>query len=247
MAWENNWGAVLAHKGVQNFDGKQALLYARSRHGSARGDFDRTERQRLIIEALQQKVLTANTLTNPVKISQLLSAFGDHVSTDMSTSDAGRLAAILKKADTGKMNSIGLADPPNDYVTNGSYAGQSIVQPKAGLFNYAAIQTYIRNTLKDGYLIKENANLAILNGTTNVNAANAVASTLRSYGYNVGSVGAAPTQDYPTTILVDLTKGKDKYTQHYLEKRLGVKAVNQQPNGIHPPNGTHFVIIVGTR
>src|SRR5262249_14927854 len=68
-------------QGKQHFDGLRALMYARSRHTSARGDFDRTERQRLILEALSSKVLSAGTYTNPVKLSELMSAFGDNVST----------------------------------------------------------------------------------------------------------------------------------------------------------------------
>lgn len=246
MAWENHWSSVLAHKGVQNFNGTQALLYARSRHGSARGDFDRTERQRLIITALEQKILTAGTYTNPLKISQLLSAFGDHVSTDMSTNDAGRLVSIMKNVGAGKITSVGLADPPNNYVTTGFYAGQSIVQPVAGIGNYAAIQAYVRNTLRDGYLIKENASIAVLNGTSNANAATAEAALLKSYGYNVGTVGDAGTHTYTTTALVDLTNGVDKYTKHYLEQRLGVTANTKLPANIQPGQ-SQFVIIVGQR
>lgn len=246
MAWENHWSSVLARKGVQNFNGTQALMYARSRHGSARGDFDRTERQRLIITALEQKILTAGTYTNPLKISQLLSAFGDHVSTDMSTNDAGRLGGIMKGITGSKITSVGLADPPNNYVTTSSYAGQSIVQPIAGVGNYAAIQAYVRNTLRDGYLIKENASIAVLNGTSNANAANVEAALLKSYGYNVGTVGDAGTHTYTTTTLVDLTNGADKYTKHYLEQRLGVTATTKLPANVQPGQA-QFVIIVGQR
>jgi LCP family protein required for cell wall assembly len=56
MAWENHHNPVLAKKGIQDMDAKQALLYVRSRHGSARGDFDRAERQRLFIMALKDKI-----------------------------------------------------------------------------------------------------------------------------------------------------------------------------------------------
>jgi LCP family protein required for cell wall assembly len=246
MAWENHWSSVLARKGVQNFNGTQALLYARSRHGSARGDFDRTERQRLIITALEQKILTAGTFTNPLKISQLLSAFGDHVSTDMSTNDAGRLATIMKNITGNKIISVGLADPPNNYVTTGFYAGQSIVQPVAGVGNYAAIQAYVRNVLRDGYLIKENASITVLNGTSNANAATAEAALLKSYGYNVGTVGDAGAHTYTTTTLVDLTNGADKYTKHYLEQRLDVASTTKLPTNMQPGQA-QFVIIVGQR
>ncbi len=244
MAWENNWNPVLARQGVQTFNGTQALLYVRSRHGSTRGDFDRTERQRLLITALAQKVLTAGTYTNPLKLSQLMSAFGDHTSTDMSTTDAGRLMTIMKRIGSSKLSSIGLADPPNNYVVTGNYAGQSIVEPVAGLENYAAIRSYVRNMLKDGYLIKENANITVLNGSTNANAALDEAATLKSYGYIVGIVGDAPAHNYAKTTLVDLAKGQDPYTKHYLEQRLGVTATTKLPVNIQT-GSAQFVIIVG--
>jgi len=244
MAWENHWSSVLARKGAQQFNGTQALMYVRSRHGSARGDFDRTERQRLLITALEQKILTAGTYTNPLKISQLLSAFGDHISTDMSTNDAGRLAGIMKKVGEVNIKSVGLADPPNNYVTTGSYGGQSIVQPIAGLQNYGAIQAYIRSALPDGYLVKENASVTVLNGSTVATAASSQAALLKSYGYNVGAVAEAPTHDYPKTTVVDLSNNKDQYTKHYLEQRYKVTATTKLPANIQP-GVARFVIIVG--
>ena len=139
---------------------------------------------------------------------------------------------------------MGLGDPPINYVQTGSYAGQSIVEPVAGIGNYSAIQSYVRNTLKDGYLIKENANVTVLNGSATPSAATNEAAVLRSYGYSVGAVGDAPTHDYKKTTLVDLTHGKDPYTRHYLEQRLGVTAATKLPANVQPGTA-QFVIIVG--
>lgn len=246
VAWENNGNPVLAKKGMQTFNGKQALLYVRSRHGSTRGDFDRTERQRLVIGALAQKVLSAGTYTNPVKISQLMSAFGDHVSTDFSVSNALRVMQIGKGMDMSKMQSIGLADPPNNFVTTDNMNGQSVVRPSAGYGDYSQIQNYIRNTLKDPYLAKENAVLAVLNGTGTPGLATSKADQLKSYGYNVTTVADAPTQDYTRTTLIDLTGGKKPFTKNYLEKRLGVKAVAKLPDPNIAAEGIDFVVILGT-
>ncbi|HMT56100.1 MAG TPA: LCP family protein, partial [Candidatus Saccharibacteria bacterium] len=49
MAWMNGGNPLIADVGMQAFDGNRALMYARSRHGSARGDFDRSERQKEVI------------------------------------------------------------------------------------------------------------------------------------------------------------------------------------------------------
>jgi LCP family protein required for cell wall assembly len=231
--------------GLQHFDSMRALYFTRSRHTSLRGDFDRAERQRLFIQALSQKILSAGTYTNPLKISQLMSALGDHISTDLSINNALRIMQIGKSINLADMKSIGLADPPNNYVRTDNVDGQSVVRPTAGFGDYSAIQNYIRNTLKDPYLAKENAVLSVLNGTDTSGLATKQADLLKSYGYNVTVVADAPTHDYTTTILVDMTGGKKPFTRNYLEKRLGLKAVTKLPDSTIQATGVDFVIILG--
>ena len=245
MAWENNWNATLAKKGLDHMGGFQALEYVRSRHTSARGDFDRTERQRLLIAALSQKVLSAGTYTNPLKISQLLSAFGNHVSTDLSVNDSLRLATILKDVKGQAIQSVGLADPPNNFVHTGDIGSASVVLPTAGQDNYAAIQSYIRNTLKDPYIAQENAAIEVLNGTSTAGLASTTGDKLKSYGYNVVKVDSAPTSSYTATTIVDLTNGAKPYTKNYLQKRLNAKVVTKLPDATIQATGADFVIILG--
>ncbi|MEO5627863.1 MAG: LCP family protein [Candidatus Saccharimonadales bacterium] len=244
VAWENNWNPLIAAVGQQHFNGSKALLYARSRHGSARGDFDRAERQREIMIALKEKVFSLGTFGNPVKVSQLIDAFGDHVETNFNSSEVMRLYSIAKLIQANKVTSIGLADPPNDYITTGSAGGQSVVMPKAGIGEYAAIQSYIRNTLRDSYLKSENASIIVLNGTPQAGLATTKADELKSYGYNVVKVADAPTGNYTSSQLIDLRNGTKKYTQSYLEKRLGLKASSSLPAGIDAGTAD-FVIILG--
>lgn len=231
--------------GNNHFDGQRALMYSRSRHTSTRGDFDRAERQRKMIIALKDKIMSAGTYSNPVKINQLISAFGSHVQSSLSTNELMRVYDIAKEIDSKTINSVGLADPPNNYVTTDFVNGQSIVRPRAGLTDFSEIQNYIRNTLKDGYIQNENANIAVYNGSTIPGLAGKKSTDLKSYGYNITATANAPTQDYPKTILVDLTNGQKKYTKHYLEQRLGVTAVTALPDTKITATGSDFVIILG--
>lgn len=230
--------------GLQHFDGQRALFFARSRHTSPRGDFDRAERQRVFIQALAQKLSSAKTYTNPVKVSQLMDAFGDHIATDMSLNDAMRLMGIGKKIG-GSFESVDLADPAKPLVKTGSMNGQSVVMPLAGIGDYSQIQALVRSKLKDGYIVKENATLTVLNGTITPGRAGQKAEELRSYGYNIGTVADAPTQNYEKTVIVDLTKGKTPYTKNYLEKRLGVKVATKLPDTAIQPGTASYVIILG--
>lgn len=232
--------------GQQHMDGFEALAYSRSRYTSPRGDFDRSERQRQIIIALKEKIMSAGTYSNPAKISGLLDNLGNNVSTNFSLGDLQRLHEIGQQIGSGKISSIGLADPPNDYVTTSNVGGLSVVVPKAGIGNYDEIRSYMRNALKDSFLRNENAQIAVYNGTEVPGLAKKKADELKSYGYNVTVVANAPTKGYEKTVISDLRDGSKKYTRNYLEKRFNVSASNSLPNNSIQPGTADFVIILGS-
>jgi hypothetical protein len=248
--WDESTGKnyiLNVQPGQQHFDGTRALFYARSRYTSPRGDFDRTERQRKIILALKSKVLSAGTYADPRRIAALLNEFGNHVNTNFNgTDDLMRLYDITKDINGSSLVSVGLADPPNSYVTTDNVDGQSIVRPRLGLTDFSEIQKYVRNTLRDGFLAKENAKIMILNGTNIPGLATKKADELRSYGYKVSKVGDAPTHNYSQTTLVDMRNGVNKYTQHYLEQRLGVTTTTKLPDSNINPGTADFIIILGS-
>lgn len=243
MAWENAGKSTLAKAGPQTFDGKQALIYVRSRETST--DFARSERQRSVLLALKEKAKNLGTLSNPVKLAGLMSAFGNNVQTDLSLNDGSRLYNIFKDVTPANTNSIGLGDAGKNLITTGMINDQSTVQPKAGLFNYGIIQNYVRGQLKDPYLTKENAKILILNGTTQPGMATSRSDLLKSYGYNIVATGNAPTSGYAHSMVIDLSHGKNKYTKHYLEQRLNVTATSTLPDPAIQQNQADFVIIVG--
>ncbi len=246
IAWENKYNPIIAQKGTQTFNGHRALLYAKSRETST--DFARSERQRQLMVALKDKILSVGTFSNPLKISQLMSSFGNNIYTDFSLNDTKRLYEIISKIPSSNISSLDLVTPPHDLLTTANLNGLSIVEPKAGLYNYDTLGSYIRNALRDGLLIKENAPIAIYNATSVAGLATKEANLLKSYGYNITVVDSLPKATDPAkSTLVDLSSAADKYTRHYLEQRLSVVALNKLPadTGITPPSGTKFVIIVG--
>jgi LCP family protein required for cell wall assembly len=243
MAWENANNPILAKAGQQTFDGKHALIYVRSRETTS--DFARSQRQRSVMLALKSKVVTLGTLSNPIKISGLMNAFGNNVSTDLSLSNASRLYSIIKAIPDNKTVSVGLGDAQNQLITTGNIGGQSVVLPKAGQFNFTDIQNYVRGQIQDPYIKKENAKVMVYNGTTVPGLASQQAATLKSYGYNVIGTSNTPTSGWAQTTLVDVTH-KSKFTKNYLEKRLGVTAAASLQDPSIPTNGADFVIIVGS-
>lgn len=243
MAWENGGNPVLAEVGWQKFDGKRALMYARSRKGTNGTDFGRAERQRQVILALKDKVLSTGTLANPLTINGLISDFGGQVSTDFSVNEILRVYDLAKEISGDKVGSVGL----DDYVTGQAINGLSAQVPKAGVGDFSEIQNYVRNIMRDAFLKQEDAKVMILNGTGTPGLATKTSNELKSFGYNVYKIDDAPTSDYTSTILVDLRDGKNKYTQNYLEKRLNVKAVTKLPDDNISAGEADFVIIIGSQ
>ena len=64
-------------KGCQDADGTTALGYARSRHTSSIGDIDRVKRQREVVAAVGDKVVSPWTVLNPVRYWRLSNAVPD--------------------------------------------------------------------------------------------------------------------------------------------------------------------------
>lgn len=242
--WSRN-NVLDVKPGMQHFDGARALGFARSRHTSARGDFARSERQRLMLVALKTKIMSAKTYSNPVKITQLVNDFGDHVRSNLSTGEIMRVYEIMKSIDSSKIGSLDLATEPNVLIASAMVRGNSVQQPKAGPKDYSEIHNFVRNSMRDGYLRKESASIAVFNGSNISGLAGKRAADLKSYGYNITTVDNAPTRDFENTILVDLTGGSKKYTKHYLEQRLKTTAVSKLPNQNIDPRGADFVIILG--
>lgn len=233
-------------EGQQHFDGMRALYFARQRTGAS--DFVRGQRQRAILVAIKDKIFSAGTFSNPVKISNLLNSLGKNVYTDFDSSSIKCLYEQTKQVASTNIKSLDMVTPPNDLLTTGNASGLSIVRPKAGLTDFAAVQNFIRSTLRDGYIARENSAVAVYNATATAGLAKTTGDALKSYGYNVTTVDNSPQATNPaTTILVDLSNGNDKYTKHYLESRFKVTARGSVPPefGITPSVGTKFVIIVG--
>lgn len=242
MAWQNGGKATIAPVGLQTFDGKRALMYARSRKGTNGTDFGRAARQREVILALKDKVLSSGTLANPLKINQLMSDFGGQVSTDFSVNEILRVYDLAKEINGDKVASVGL----DEYVKGEAMNGLAAQVPKAGTFDYSDIQDYVRNIMRDSFLKSEDAKIMILNGTDVTGLATKKSKELKSYGYNIVSVGDAPTKAYANTILVNLRGDSKKYTLSYLEKRLGLKATNSLPDNAIDASAADFVIILGS-
>ncbi len=81
-------------QGMQHLNGEQALIFARSR-SFANGDFQRTEDQRLLMEALVTKLQS----TSAPQLAQAVDNVAKYVQTDMSASDILSYARDFQDSD----------------------------------------------------------------------------------------------------------------------------------------------------
>ncbi len=73
--------------GRQTIEGADALAFVRQRHGLPRSDLDRVVRQQVFISGLARKVLSSDTLANPVKLTSLVNAVKKTVVLDQELAD----------------------------------------------------------------------------------------------------------------------------------------------------------------
>jgi len=242
FAWE--WQTLDVGVGEQYFDGERALFYARSRITSAGGDFDRADRQRDIIIALKEKVLSLGTYSNPLKIAGLIDAVGNGVKTNMSISEILRLYEIGGEITADKVVSVGLDTGPDGYLAGQNIGGASVLVPIGG--DYSQIQEFVRSIFVDGFIKSEEATLEVYNGTAREGYATEYATELGSYGYNVVNIDNIGDKTQIRSQLFDLT-GLSPYTKRYLEQRVGVvvSPKSELPEELRESE-SDFIIILGT-
>lgn len=138
--------------GTQTMNGEKALEYARSRHGTALGDFDRVRRQQKVIMAVKDKIMSLNLLLNPSKLSQLYQQINAAIKTNASFGEIRKVLELAGKfGDLSQVSSLVL-DPASGLVYSPSiaerkklYGGAYVLVPKAG--NFTKIQAAVRKLL----------------------------------------------------------------------------------------------------
>jgi len=74
--------------GMNHLDGAAALAFVRERHQLTEGDISRGRREQAFVKALMLKVLSKQTLTNPVRFAALVDAVARNLTVDNALSIA---------------------------------------------------------------------------------------------------------------------------------------------------------------
>jgi LCP family protein required for cell wall assembly len=153
----NDGGPLKLPNGVNHIDGQTALNLSRARgdptgdgrvaYGFPRSDFDRTQHQRQLLVAIQDKMQSAGVLINPIKLGRVLDGIGNNVTTDMKINEARKLVGYVRTIGAGNMQSVALASDTKNYLKSYNASGQSALIPAAGINDYSEIQDYIQPLL----------------------------------------------------------------------------------------------------
>ena len=103
-------GRIYIPAGPQHMTGREALIYARSRHRST--DFDRGRRQQRVILSLREQMNAQAILAN---LPGLVDALKDSVKTDIKTGDLPKLLALAESVSTKDVRSFVFS--PSFYAT----------------------------------------------------------------------------------------------------------------------------------
>jgi LCP family protein required for cell wall assembly len=231
-------------------DGEHALALARARgasgntYGLAGANFDREKYQRKILVALKEQAVSAGTLTNVGKVTALIDAMGKNLRTNFATAEIRTLMSLGTDTKSNDIKSLVLNDENQPLVTGTMVNGASVLIPSAGQGDFSEIQAYVRKKLNDNPVVREEANIAVLNGTTTIGLAQQEADALSAKDYTVISTGNAPDTDYGTTVVYRLNKDDMGGTAKALAKRYGVKLKTSVPD-FTVAEGVDFLIIVG--
>jgi polyisoprenyl-teichoic acid--peptidoglycan teichoic acid transferase len=131
-------------KGKTHMDGETALKYARSRHaGENGGDFARGTRQREVLMAARDKVMSIGFLP---KIFSFIKSLGNNIDTDITASDIQRFIGFAADYKSYSVYSTGLSDQ-NVLTAGYSAEGSYVLEPKTGPTDWNYIHSFVATAL----------------------------------------------------------------------------------------------------
>jgi LCP family protein required for cell wall assembly len=157
-AFSCRYETISFSQGLMRMDGKTALKFVRSRHGTNNegSDFARADRQQRVISAFKSKVLSVGTILNLSRVTSLIEEFGSSVEMDITLADYGefvKLARLTQGAEirTHTISAEGeealLAVPPSREPYGGAY----VLVPKIG--NWSDVHAKVQEWLADQVML----------------------------------------------------------------------------------------------
>lgn len=210
--------------GVQHMSGSQALIYARSRHGSS--DFDRASRQQRVILSLRQQ---ADFTTLIQRLPDLVQSTSKAVKTDFPIAKLPQLIELASRIDIGNVRSF-VFSPPYYGADQWPVSSDIVVNvPRVRAAVRSAFNFDPREEAQRQAVAQEGAQVWVLNGTGGTGTAAAVAGYLDFLGVAASAPNQRPPAGaVPANTIIRVYNGAETklpLTMALLEQRFGVKAL----------------------
>lgn len=220
--------------GTQTLNGETALKYARSRETTS--DFDRSRRQQQILIALKDKLLSAGTLSNPKKISNIFTILGEHFKTDLGTSEIKYISSISDELTKKEIATKIFDTSPSGGLNSSNYSGYTL-SPVTG--DFIAINTVIKNIYLIPEILAEEPTVILKRPTPNSSSLQ-LQNILLMMGYTVVKTDSSP-KTTQSKITINPQRSKNN-SLTFLQSELGVKNITQSDQKIV----TDFIVEIGS-
>jgi len=228
--------------GVQHMDGAQALIYARSRHGSS--DFDRGQRQQRILLSLREQTDVAALLPH---LDELIGALTSAVRTDIPVGELPKLLSLAERVNVRSVRSYVFAPPYYAReILSGDPRGYVIIP------NVRRIRAAVRDafTIDPGVearrdaIATEGAVVWVLNGSGISGQASDLARYLESWGLTASAPNQRPNSRPSRTQILAYNGAETRFpaTTAFLTEMLGVAVTPTQD----PTARVDFLVVTAT-
>jgi LCP family protein required for cell wall assembly len=232
--------------GPQHLDGETALKFARSRHGST--DFERSQRQRQLLDAMSAKLASMNRLQQFNFVSAFWQSVLSHVQTTFSTQQVLGLAQIATALSTKNIISEGINFNAGGDAQDAG-AGGFLYSPDPALYQGAdvliptvlptdptgwlQIRTYVSFLLNHRDLYLADLPMNVSNVSANSLAAYRLENELRRYGFDVVETKSLPGPKKKVTLaqsFIAFTQGSDRHVAGFFGNLLHMQVSEAAPD-----------------
>jgi len=249
---QHSYETISFEQGMQHMDGETAMKFARSRHAlSFEGsDFARARRQQRIIIAAKEKLLSMETLMNPVKILNIMDELSDSIKvSDITTEDIRAGLLLAQKIEKGSIYTMVL-DPMSGNWTliTEDPSDAYVLFPKAGAGNWENIHEFVSSYISVPALYSENSRVYVYNGGLGYNETYLEFNSLaEKYPYlNLTFGGNTYPLTYEGTTIISFSEADKFATLNELKDYFDADWTNDPPEGSANPYAEDIVIILGT-
>lgn len=248
------WEQVHFEQGWQEMDGEAALKYSRTRYANYESgeatDFARAKRQQKIIMATKDKMLTLETLANPLKIAEIAKIAGDNIKLSSYNQEDIRAGInLVQEMDNSQITNIVLEPSINHgnlihLITGDAY----LLGPTSG--SWEQIRQFVSSILENPELYQEQAQIYVYNGGASPGAAGQIAEELSTANpfLSITIGGNTISRNFENINIYDFSAGGKPRTIEVLQSFLTEATVYTEiPENVDNSFNEDIVIIVGNK